>query len=73
MSLIKNVFEQVRADAVAEARAGDSRNPASGANYEAGALSLSGEPATFADDEGNTIMPFCADVDAVDDPHRYYL
>jgi hypothetical protein len=69
----ENIFEQVRRDAVREARAGDPREPSSGANYASSGLSASNAGDTFADEDGNTMQPFCADIDAVDDPHRFYL
>jgi hypothetical protein len=70
---IRNVFDQVLDDAVRQARLGDARTPASGANYAATPVTGDSEPLTFADEEGNSIAPFQADIDPVDDPRRYIL
>ena len=64
---LSNAFGAVKRDAVQEARAGNSHNPASGARAGAGAqngaTSSIGTPTTFLAPGGKSLHPFSLDVD----------
>lgn len=70
--MLNNIFEQVKRDAVEEARQGQPQVPSAAANFP-GDGDIPRNPVTYPDENGNTIGPFIVDSTPVDDPGSYMM